>query len=305
VRILFRDFWPGFNPNSNFFFELLRAEDDIQVVEEIDHADLEIYSVFTNNFRGKRGFSRAINLLERGLGLVNQSDAISRNTYGYRTLAPKDNVKRVWFTGEKRFPPTDLFDLTLGFEVSSLPDRNIYFPLWMYRLDWGFGKTWNEIAPTPYELTLSREVQDRAPSLVAFSSNQDPFRVAMLNRMETKMPVVKFGLGFSNPVSSKLNASKDFLFQLCPENDVYPGYITEKLIEAWVCECVPIWRGGMTDSRFNPQAFIDVTGLSITDAVEKVMGYSKSELNEMRQQPLLNAPPSLREIQEAFRDLFS
>jgi len=43
---------------------------------------------------------------------------------------------------------------------------------------------------------------------------------------------------------SKLVYIRDYLFNLCPENDArHPGYVTEKLIQACVAGCIPIYWG--------------------------------------------------------------
>jgi hypothetical protein len=44
----------------------------------------------------------------------------------------------------------------------------------------------------------------------------------------------------------KRNYIKRHLFNICPENTSYPGYVTEKLLEACVMGCIPIYWGHPT-----------------------------------------------------------
>ena len=44
---------------------------------------------------------------------------------------------------------------------------------------------------------------------------------------------------------------------LCFENDVYPGYVTEKPFEAWATGAVPLWRGSDPAGYLNPSAILN------------------------------------------------
>ena len=46
------------------------------------------------------------------------------------------------------------------------------------------------------------------------------------------------------------------------ENDLYPGYVTEKIFDAWLNKTIPIWRGLDSEEYLNREAFVDVTSLS-------------------------------------------
>jgi hypothetical protein len=304
IRVSFLDFWPGFESKESLFWQVLNTiHPNLEIVRR--NADIEIHSVF-GDYQMKNGhFPRSLAVLGKQLGLIERTDFVSRSTFGYRSRKKRLRARRVWFTTERRTPPYGQFDLTLSFDPTSNVDNNIYFPFWMYRLDWGFGSKQSEISPTPVSLTQARLVDERPMSAVMFSSNLEPLRLELASLLGKHFPVARYGLAFDKPIQSKIEASRSHLFQICPENMVSPGYVTEKLIEAWVCECVPVWSGGMNDARFNSEAFIDITGLSPSDAVSKVISYSTKELREIREQPLLKALPSLESLTERFRLLVS
>nr|WP_272916661.1 glycosyltransferase family 10 [Helicobacter saguini] len=48
-------------------------------------------------------------------------------------------------------------------------------------------------------------------------------------------------IGFA--IKNKIEWLKDYKFNLCFENSSYPGYLTEKLFDAFAAGCVPIYWG--------------------------------------------------------------
>jgi hypothetical protein len=52
---------------------------------------------------------------------------------------------------------------------------------------------------------------------------------------------------------------EDFRFTIAGENTSYPGYTSEKLVDAMMAGCIPIYWGNPEVSRdFNTQSFVDV-----------------------------------------------
>jgi alpha(1,3/1,4) fucosyltransferase len=46
IKINFTDFWPGFNPVDNYFFNLLKADYQIEISDQPDYL---FFSIFGNN----------------------------------------------------------------------------------------------------------------------------------------------------------------------------------------------------------------------------------------------------------------
>jgi hypothetical protein len=97
--------------------------------------------------------------------------------------------------------------------------------------------------------------------------------------------------------SSKYELLRRYRFNLCFENSIFPGYYTEKPFHAWVGGCVPLYYSdNWYSSDFNPKAMINRINFSSLDAfVEHValVNKSRSALNEIFDQPLLTARPTL------------
>jgi len=61
------------------------------------------------------------------------------------------------------------------------------------------------------------------------------------------------------PVDNKLQTLSNFKFTLCFENCVFPGYVTEKIFDAFLSGCIPIYLGAPDITDFVPSdTFIDV-----------------------------------------------
>jgi hypothetical protein len=84
---------------------------------------------------------------------------------------------------------------------------------------------------------------------------------------------------------------------LCPENSFSPGYVTEKLFDAYWGGTVPIYYGGIkSDGEINPLAFVNLTSYKeIEELVEKIimLNTNLDEYNKYFCQPLLRSLPTL------------
>ncbi|PKN73335.1 MAG: glycosyltransferase [Candidatus Cloacimonetes bacterium HGW-Cloacimonetes-3] len=61
-----------------------------------------------------------------------------------------------------------------------------------------------------------------------------------------------------SPVPDKAAFIRDYKFSLAFENRSYPGYTTEKIVEAFISHTVPIyWGNPLIHKEFNPDAFLN------------------------------------------------
>jgi hypothetical protein len=84
---------------------------------------------------------------------------------------------------------------------------------------------------------------------------------------------------------------------LCPENSVYDGYVTEKLVDAYAGGCLPLYSGAVSDG-FNGDAFLNYQDYKNMDKFVKeieAIDYLEASYKRMYEQPLLNETPSLNE----------
>lgn len=69
-----------------------------------------------------------------------------------------------------------------------------------------------------------------------------------------------------------------YRFALCIENTAWPGYFTEKIVDAMAAGCVPLYQGAPDLARWiPPQAFVDLSGLSVAEVAERIAGMGPQE----------------------------
>jgi hypothetical protein len=97
---------------------------------------------------------------------------------------------------------------------------------------------------------------------------------------------------------SKLAWLPKYKFNICFENSSYPGYVTEKLYEAYIGNTIPIYWGSSTiEVDFNPKAFLNWFDYGSDDAlIEAVIELDNNEDKylEMYMQPLFTKPTTNR-----------
>jgi hypothetical protein len=91
------------------------------------------------------------------------------------------------------------------------------------------------------------------------AGNPEGLRVNLFNSISEYKRVDGYGNMFNRPLrKSKFDLLKDYKFSLCPENSIYDGYVTEKLIDAYAGGTVPIYSGDVSVYRdFNETAFLN------------------------------------------------
>jgi Glycosyltransferase family 10 (fucosyltransferase) C-term len=300
IKVRFLDFWEGFEPSKSLFTHLLKelSNQDIEIVSDPKRlVDLQFESVFPSTGLGPRIYER----FNVGLNPINSRAYLEKYTYKYVFDRKEPALNRIWYTGENLRAPHDIFDLTLSFDRTDLMTNNLYFPIWKYRLDWGFEIGETEIQPKPEELAKARDVGVKSIlNMCAFSRTTEPSRQRLFAAIERCLKVDKYGAAFDRPVESKLKTSLNYSLQLCPENALRPGYVTEKLQEAWVAANLPVWEGLHVDEIFNTDAFIDLTNLTTEEISQRVATLTLDEVNWKIRQPLLKIIPDLSDIKIAF-----
>jgi len=66
------------------------------------------------------------------------------------------------------------------------------------------------------------------------------YRVSVYNKYKKNIDC--FGIGI-NPIENKLTGLKDYFFSFAIENDIIPGYFSEKILDCFMTGTVPIYAG--------------------------------------------------------------
>jgi hypothetical protein len=296
-QIVLRHFWHIDDVTKNFVTNLVR---DCKKTDQ----DVIITSVFV----GPNIWIKAIQTIVTRFGKRLDNKTIQQRTY--RLASPiistrGKEIKNVWYTGENLRPPSDnRWNVTLSFEIDETKERNIYLPFWATR----FGPDLAESVVAQEKFLYPRVLSDQREKFAcAFIGNPEPTRLSAIKALQKIGKVDLFGAAFNNPVKDKMEILKQYKFNLCFENDLYPGYVTEKVFESWEAGCIPLWWGLDAANYLNPDSVINFAKNSEAETLELIANLERNEerLNQLRNLNLLAKPYDFDLLRKNLANLLS
>ena len=248
IRVAFAYFWPGFTPDHfRAFFPYVYEKYDLI---PSSNPEIVFYSVFSPQFRAY---------------------ADAREVHPVARLQA-GNYLRVFITGENFEPDMGACEFAMTFSALVSHPNHLRLPLWVYEnKGWGFGPErlvkpkdadWEQIAraktkfcnfvylhPVPFRDTIFR-------TLSAYKRVDSAGR--HLNNMNGAMvPYVP------SRVAGKIEFFRQYKFTLAIENTIWPGYMTEKLVDPMMAASIPIYIGDpQAKLSFDPASYIDFSNFS-------------------------------------------
>ena len=221
-----------------------------------------------------------------------------------------DPAKTLAFIGENVRPSFINYGHSLSFDYDSYGGRNHRLPLWYGRLAWdGFVQQPRKqnAHNHGYEPLIDIDSLTRPRKLdwskktnfcAMVAGNPEGLRVNLYNSISRYKPVHGYGNMFGRALrASKFDLLEDYKFCLCPENSVYDGYVTEKLIDAYAGGTIPIYSGTMSvDCDFHEGAYLNYMNTKDMDwfvTTIQAIDESKEIYEDMYNRPLLWEAPSL------------
>lgn len=303
LRIHFRRFFRDFDP-MQFWIPLIEEAAGTEAkISSAAEADVVVTSVFES------------------FGETWRRRLASRSAHPLLPSAPRlgsTKAKSIWVTGENIRPPINGYDLTFSFDLDDFGGTNLYLPLLLTELDWfpqrrrGRSQSHNHRTGMrwllPVEPSKRREVDtfNRPKFACAFIGNAEPVRMRAITALGKIGQVDVFGAAVGRPTPNKADVAREYRFMLCFENSLYPGYITEKVLDAYQCGCIPLWRGIDESNLLNSSALVNQReATDLEDFAHRVaaLDSSKTAIHEMSSEPLFNSEPSLHASVSAIRNL--
>jgi hypothetical protein len=201
-------------------------------------------------------------------------------------------------------------DFFIGPDIGFTRDDFFRMPNWWSSVDWSSQGVSNKPSPRIRKLVppdqlctpLGIATLRRPRKAAIFASHMPGARATLLRELSRVMEVDGYGRYF-DPTIRHHNSSRifkddvlqNYMFSLCPENEIFPGYYTEKVPESYAAGSIPL---GWADQNIG----VDFQGGFINLADFASEGYAAglrqalepAQLEELVSTPLMNTPPSIR-----------
>lgn len=215
---------------------------------------------------------------------------------------------RLFQTGENLRHDHVSADYAISHDLGVMSDRHFRFPYWMEMVDWSHDGLDGNCNPRfgallqldQLEKPLGRQFLERERKAILLSSHLREPRASCMQALQRSIAVDGFGPHFDSNIKDHHHSGflkKDLLagyaFNLCPENGLYPGYITEKIPEAFAAGCLPItWVDESISVDFNPAAMINLKPMMQDDfsGLADILSSEKKLAGFMDQRLLLRRP---------------
>jgi hypothetical protein len=233
---------------------------------------------------------------------------------GYRWFISCFPEKKVFFTGEylqngcfdKRWQSfadhcVNQVNLSMGYEYIQHPNY-VRFPLWMMY----FVKPEASLASLQAQIdSINAPTYRTAPQRTRFACqishhDKNGIRKKLISLCNQIENVTCAGNFMNNTqelhnsyADNKLAYLKNFKFNICPENYSSKGYVTEKIIDAFVGGCIPIYWGGASKDSIEPEIINPESFLYYQEGKEELLLAQIQELwtDEEKYLEFISRPP--------------
>lgn len=205
----------------------------------------------------------------------------------------KYDCVRILEMGENLRPDFNLFDYAYGFDNIIFGDRYLYYPLYAnmeYRKDMEKALQKHNKPEKFY-----KDKKKFCAMVVSNGGSAASKRTEFFQKLCNYKMVDSAGGYLNNMpdkkrVEDKITFLEDYRFSMAFENSSYPGYATEKIVQAWAGGTIPIYWGDPTIAeQFNEKAFINCHNFDNTEAViEEIKQINEDERRylQMQKEPI-------------------
>jgi hypothetical protein len=181
----------------------------------------------------------------------------------YSNNHQKYNCVKIFYTGENVRPDFGACDFSFSFDYLNT-NRNYRLPL--YALYDDVNKLINR------QLNVAAELKKKQKFCCFVVSNSTCLERNNFFTELSKCKLVDSGGVLFNNIGGTVDNKREFIrqykFVIAFENSSYPGYVTEKIFEPLLEDCVPIyWGTELVTKDFNPKRFINCHDFESFDKV--------------------------------------
>lgn len=240
IKLNFYGFWNNFKINDFYIINELKKQYDIEISENPEYV---IYSCFGSYNELKRKYSNSI---------------------------------KIFYTSENIKPNFFIADYAIGFDPNIKNNRYIRMPNYCvisYDIE-NLKKA--EVKHMDILNDNVKLLNRNFCSFVVSNPYDKTNRIEMFKELSKYKKIDSGGRvlnNIGNLVEDKISFAKNYKFSLCFENDISDGYVTEKIIDAFAANTIPIYLGCKDiDNYVNEKAFINVSKFdNFQKAIEKII----------------------------------
>lgn len=217
------------------------------------------------------------------------------------------NCKKIFFTGENVRPNYNECSAAMTFDHEN-SSRHYRLPLYVPEMEMMTYEGWTKdrlyLINKKIDVEYEYSIKDRFCSFVQ-SNGRFEFRNKFFHFLDERMDVDSGGPLFNNTghilprdgMHHKIDFMRTRKFNIAFENGSYPGYVTEKILNAFYANTIPIYFGSPTVFRdFNESAFINVhrykTYNEVYDAIMEIHNDKNKYLDMLSQPAFVNNVPN-------------
>lgn len=269
MNICYLDMWPGFDTGSNWF-----------------------------NLVFKDCFNREFNFNST----PDEADIIFASSFGNERNKVK-NLKavRIFYTGENERPDLNFADYSLSFDFDTYGGRNFRLPHWYLYINWWGEQDFPHARISMEQLTHKwnpEQIWEREKFCSIMIGNPVQNRIEVAQKLNEFKDVHGYGRVFGRPYDGcKVKLLEQYRWNICFENSITEGYVTEKLLQAKVAGCIPLYYGANVSSDFNSNctfnAGFDMTNLDSVFKFVYDLENDKDKFIKTASEPLFNVMPTM------------
>ncbi|MBQ6160858.1 MAG: hypothetical protein IJK24_07920 [Oscillospiraceae bacterium] len=264
IKLKFLNMWPTFNPETSRIVSILKKNGfEVEICDDADYIYVSVFKEY------------------------------------YKYLEAGDQI-RIMFSGENVVPDFNLIDYAISSYPIQYNDRHFRYPQGIARkrrVDYLVKRSAGEIVFGP-ECLAEKTI---FANFCASHESENGIRGGFFKRLCEYKKVDSIGTYLNNTgakVSFRDNTKSDYQkkckFTLCFESTSHPGFFTEKIVDAFYADTIPVYYGDPQITEiFNPKAFINVADYpSFDEAIQAIIELDQDDEKylQMLNQPVLNDP---------------
>ena len=223
---------------------------------------------------------------------VEYPDLVIESVFPRKEIVKKKNYKLITISGESYKSKNHKKALLNILSLKTANKKDIWFPYicWGFndnKLDILINKKFKKINERKFFLIYLAKncITERELFFKLINKKHEGCHAAGKCSNNIKLKKDKGRLSFSN----NKYIFEDYKFVLCMENKIVPGYITEKILNAYLGGAIPIYWGDSKSVNyfFNPDSFININNFnSFNECIDYILELNKNPEKMLKMQQM-------------------